>query len=183
MAANNYITQTELSGVLIMERPTHADPRGFFRETFRKQDLEDALGRPVEFVQANHSRSQTQALRGVHIAPWDKLVTVSRGQVQQVVVDTRPDSSTFGQHISIILGEDNWRSVFIPAGCGNAFLVLSDIADYNYLTGDYWSPNREISVIYNDTDLNIAWQTRQPLISEKDQQNKTLRELFPQKFP
>ncbi len=182
MTENNFIETTELEGVLIIERPVYEDARGFFRETFRKGELENAFGQKVDFVQANHSRSSKDSLRGIHIAPWHKLVTCTSGQVQQVVVDTRPGSPTFGKHISITMGEDNWRSVFIPEGCGNAFLVLSDIADYTYLTTDHWAPGKEKEVHFADSDVGIIWQTETPIVSDKDKHNPTLREVYPEKF-
>lgn len=180
---DDYIEETEIPGVLIIKRSVFEDDRGFFRETFRKNDLEEKLGIEFNLLQANHSRSQRGTLRGIHIAPWYKLVTVFRGQVQQVVVDTRENSPTFGKYISIILGEKNWVSVLIPPMCGNAFLTLSDIADYNYLTTDYWAPGVEKAIIYSDSDLAINWEIDRPILSEKDLRNPTFEEVFPnQKF-
>lgn len=177
----DYIEESEINGVFIVKRPVFSDDRGFFRETFRKEDLEKRLGYEFNPMQANHSRSQKGSLRGIHIAPWHKLVTVFRGQVQQVVVDLREDSPDFGKHLSLTLGEDNWYCVFIPKGCGNAFLVLSDEADYNYLTTDNWAPGREKNVSYNDPDIGITWQDENPTLSEKDLNNPSLKEAFPGK--
>lgn len=179
---NDYIKPTELAGVYLIERPCFGDERGFFRELYRKADLDARLGFEFTPVQANHSRSQKNTLRGIHIAPWHKLVTVYRGNVQQVVVDTRPNSLTFGQHLSINLGEDVFHSVFIPAGMGNAFAVTSEVADYCYLTTDYWAPGKETYVNYADPNLNIQWQIPTPTVSETDQKHPTLREIFPEKF-
>ncbi len=176
-AGEDFIETTELDGVFVITRPQFGDDRGFFREIFRKNDLESKLGGEFKVNQANHSRSPKDTLRGIHIAPWHKLVTCVRGQVQQVVVDTRKDSPTFGEHISVTLGEDNFKSVFIPAGCGNAFLVLSDVADYVYLTTDYWAPGKEQDLIWSDPDLAINWQTSTPIVSEKDAQNPTLKNI------
>lgn len=178
----DYIIETALPGVLIIERPTFSDDRGFFRETFRKLHLEQRLGTTMEFVQANHSRSSKHTLRGIHIAPWHKLINVAAGEVQAVLVDTREGSPTFGQHISIVLSDKYPRSVFIPAGVGNSFLVLSDVADYTYLTTDYWAPNRELNLAWNDPQLNIGWLSQTPNLSDKDQGNPTLTELFPNKL-
>lgn len=179
---DDYIEETELAGVFIINRPVFKDDRGFFRETFRKHDLEKRAGFPIEFLQANHSRSPKDTLRGIHIAPWHKLTTCANGQVQQIVVDARPDSPTFGRYISVNMGEGNFRSVFIPARCGNAFLVLSDTADYTYLTSDYWAPGTEKSFAWNDPHVNIQWQTETPSLSEKDKSNPSLEQLFPEKF-
>ncbi len=177
---NDFIKDTGLSGVFIIERPTFQDDRGFFREFYRKNDLESRTSFAFEPVQANHSHSVKDTLRGIHIAPWHKLITVANGEVQQIIADTRPDSPTFGKYESIILNGKN--AVFVPSGCGNAFLTLSEQADYIYLATDYWAPGKEQYIIFNDTDLNINWKTDSPLLSEKDLQNKSLREIFPGKF-
>lgn len=177
-----YIKPTELAGVFIIERPAFGDERGFFRELYRKSDLDEALGFSFDPVQTNHSRSVINTLRGIHIAPWHKLVSVYRGSVQQVVVDTKPDSSTFGKYISVNLGEDNFKSVFIPAGLGNAFAVTSDVADYCYLTTDYWSQGKETYINFADPDLNIEWQVSAPIVSEADQKHPFLKQVYPEKF-
>ncbi len=182
MTDNNFITDTALAGVCIIARPTHGDTRGFFHEVYRQNDLDQVLGFPFIPVQANHSRSSFGTVRGIHLAPWHKLVSVLRGEVQQVVSDLRLDSPTFGQHVSINISEENRCGVFVPAGCGNSFMAVTEVADYMYLVTDYWAPGKEQAVIYNDPDLNIAWQTEKPLLSDKDLENPTLRQLFPDKF-
>jgi dTDP-4-dehydrorhamnose 3,5-epimerase len=159
-------------------RLTFSDDRGFFHELFRRQELEEAVGALIDFVQANHSHSIKNTLRGIHIAPWYKLVTVIHGQVQAVVVDTRLGSETFGKHISVELSATEPQSLLVPPGCGNSFLVLSDTADYLYLVSDYWAPGKEQSVRYDDPDLAIVWQSASPLLSTKDMNNPTLREVF-----
>ncbi|EKD90374.1 MAG: dTDP-4-dehydrorhamnose 3,5-epimerase [uncultured bacterium] len=119
-------------------------------------------------------------MRGIHIAPWDKLVTAVSGKVQQVVVDLRKDSPTFGKYVSVDMGEENWVSVFIPAGCGNSFLVLSEQADYTYLATDYWEAGKEKSIIYNDPKIGISWElpNEELLLSDKDLENPTLEEYL-----
>lgn len=178
----DFITETELSGLFVIERPTFPDDRGFFRESFRKAELEARTGYPVEFVQANHSRSVKNTLRGVHIAPWHKLISVTHGEVQTVLVDARVDSPTFGKYFSLIIGDSNRASIFIPAGFGNSFAVLSDEADYTYLTTDYWAPGKEFTVRYDDPDLGIKWEVTEPVVSDRDKTCPTLRETFPEKF-
>ncbi len=178
----DFITKTKLAGVFIIERPTFEDPRGFFREFYRKNDLEARLGFAFEPAQANHSHSSKDTLRGIHIAPWNKLVTVANGKVQQIVVDFRKDSPTFGQYESVIMGDMHRNAVFVPAGCGNGFLVLSEQADYIYLATDYWAPGKELYALYNDPDIAIEWNTASPLVSDKDLQNKSVKELFPEYF-
>lgn len=179
---NDFVIQTEIPGLLIIERPAYSDDRGFFRETFRKNHIENRFGSTIEFIQANHSRSTKGTLRGIHIAPWHKLITVTRGEVQAVLVDTRPYSPTFGKVVSLNLSDKYPRSIFVPAGCGNSFLVLSDEADYTYLASDYWAPGKEFNVAYDDPTLNIPWLSKEPNLSDKDKTNPTLKEVFPEKF-
>lgn len=178
------IFETGLKDVLIVERPTYPDQRGFFKETFRLNDLEARLGRSFEIVQQNHSRNEAQfTLRGIHIAPWDKFIYVSCGRVQAVVADLRKESPTFGRYISVEIGENRRAKIFIPAGCGNSYLVLSNQADYMYDTNMYWEPNREIGVAWNDCELNIKWMLDgEPVLSEKDKNNPPLREFYPDWF-
>lgn len=175
------IKETEIPGVILIKRPVFSDDRGFFHETFRKNDLEKFTGKPFEIVQQNHSRSVKDTLRGIHVAPWSKLVYVTRGEVQEVVIDLRKDSPTFAKVISVNLGEENKYALFIPPECGNAFLVLSEDCDYIYLVSDYWAPGKERGIIWNDPDLKINWQTESPILSEKDQKNSSLQEIFPNK--
>ncbi len=182
MTDQTYITKTELEGVLLLNRPSFADDRGFFREVFRKNDLEAAVGAELNFVQSNHARSSKNTLRGIHIAPWSKLITIMCGEIQAVIVDCRPDSATFGKHISVQLGESNFGALFVPPGFGNSYLVTSEQCDYNYLVTDYWAPGKETSIRYDDPDLNIEWQTKSPILSAKDMQNPSMREAFPEKF-
>lgn len=178
---SNSIQKTEINGVLIINRPVFPDDRGFFHEVFRKNELEEATGSPFEVVQQNHSRSVKDTLRGIHVAPWSKLVYVSKGSVQGIIIDLREDSPTFKKWISISLGEETKLAVFIPPGCGNGFLALSTDADYSYLVTDYWAPDREYGISWNDPDLNIKWQTETPILSDKDQNNLTFKEKFPGK--
>ena len=130
----------------------------------------------------NHARSSKNTLRGIHIAPWNKLIYVTSGNVKAVIVDLRENSATFGKYESFVIGDDNRSSIFIPKGFGNSYLVLSEDADYTYLTDEEWSPNREVGVIWNDPTLNIDWGlAEQPILSPKDQQNPSLKEVFPKK--
>jgi dTDP-4-dehydrorhamnose 3,5-epimerase len=178
MAIKSKIETTEIKGVLIISRDTFEDDRGFFRETFRLNDLEEALQQKFNIVQQNHSRSVKGTLRGIHIAPWNKLVYCVSGSVQEVIVDLRVGSASFGKHISINIGEDQKFAVFIPKGCGNAFQVTSDRTDYTYLTDDYWEAGKELAIAWDDPDLKIDWQIKSPKLSEKDKQNLTLKEYL-----
>lgn len=177
----NTISNTSIKDVLIISRPVFKDERGFFRETFRKEGLEKVLSRQLNFVQGNHSNSKKDTLRGLHIAPWNKLITVTNGQVQQVVVDCRPESESFGKHETFLLGAPEYKSIFVPAGCANGFLVLSDEADYVYFVTDYWAAGAEKTLKYNDSNLGIAWQSASPFVSERDAQASSFEELFPGK--
>lgn len=177
-----YVSGTALPGVLLVERPTYEDPRGFFREIERRADVEDAVQQALVHAQWNHSRSTRRVLRGIHVARWNKLVYVVRGAAQHVVVDARPDSPTFGQYATFLLGERQRAAVYVPAGCGNSFLTLSGVLDLMYSVDEAWYPGGEYGIAWNDPDLKIRWKTRQPLLSEKDEHNPTLRELFPARF-
>jgi dTDP-4-dehydrorhamnose 3,5-epimerase len=183
MSDNTFITPTTLKGVLQINRPTITDDRGFFRESVRIRAIEETNSIDFHVVQANHARSGRLALRGIHIAPWNKLIYVTRGKVQSVIVDVRPDSETFGKYESFLLGDETKSSIFVPKGMGNAYFVLSEEADYTYLTDEEWAPNREGGLAWDDQTLNIKWETSEfPVLSEKDKHNKTLKELFPKKF-
>ncbi len=168
----------KLEGVLVFNRAAFSDERGFFKEVLRLSEVRRALGEEFIVKQVNHSRSLKNTLRGIHVAPWNKLIYIPHGRVQSVIVDCRKDSSTFGKYQSTILGEENKSAMFIPKGLGNSYLVLSEDADYVYLTDEEWAPGREKGVIWNDTDLGIAWQLEgEPLLSEKDKENPTFSEF------
>lgn len=179
MSDTNFITQTSLHDVFLINRPTFADDRGFFRESVRIKDLEAETGRSFQVIQANHARSSKNTLRGIHIAPWNKLIYVTRGKVQAVIVDLQKDSPTFGKHESFILGDDTKTSLFIPPQCGNSYLVLSDEADYTYLVDQEWYPGAENAIAWNDPTLNIKWELDgEPILSEKDLKNPMFEEVY-----
>ena len=177
------IKKTSIEGLLEIQRPTFADGRGFFRESARIREIEEATGIKFNVVQMNHARSIKNTLRGIHAAPWNKLVYVTSGKVKVVVVDLRPESPTFGKHEAFMIGDESKSSIFIPKGLGNSYLVLSEEADYTYLTDEEWSAGRETSVAWDDPDLAIDWQIPgEAVISEKDKNNPSLRSVFPDKF-
>ena len=165
------ITTTCLPGVVLIEPKVHEDARGFFLETYQKTRYEAALGHSLDFTQDNYSRSAKGVLRGLHLQrqrPQAKLMRVVRGAVFDVAVDVDPCSPNFGRWVSAILSEDNRHQLFIPAGYAHGFQVLSDIADLEYkCTGDY-VPDDEAGVLWNDSDLAIAWPIADPLLSAKD---------------
>lgn len=173
MDQNSPITKTSIEGLVSIKRSTFPDDRGFFRESARIKEIEEATGIEFKVAQMNHSRSGKNSLRGIHIAPWNKLIYVTHGKVQSVVVDLREGSPTYKKYESFIIGEDNKSSIFIPKGMGNSYLVLSDEADYTYLTDEEWAPGRETGILWNDPSLNIVWELNgeDPILSEKDKQN------------
>jgi dTDP-4-dehydrorhamnose 3,5-epimerase len=180
--ASAYSTATTLPGVTLVERTMHEDGRGFFHEVERRcRDLGGHLGAPGPHAQWNHSRSIHGVLRGIHVAQWSKCIYVVRGETQVVIVDARAASPTFGRHESFLLGESHRAMLFVPPGCGNSFLVLSDWVDLIYSVDAEWFADGEYGIAWDDPDLAIPWRSRAPLLSEKDQANPRLRERFPDK--
>ncbi len=172
--------------VLIIEPRVFGDSRGFFLESFNQKNFSQATGLDVNFVQDNHSRSVKGVLRGLHYQirqPQGKLVRVVRGAVFEVSVDIRRSSPSFGQWAGVELTEDNYRQVWVPPGFAHGFYVLSDSADFLYKTTDYYVPDFERSLAWNDPKVAIAWPfdpDTQPIISAKDRQGVSLTdaELF-----
>lgn len=172
------VIETEIEGVFIIKRPVFSDNRGFFRETFRRNELEEKTGYNFNIVQQNHSRSTKGTLRGIHVAPWAKLVTILRGEVFQVVVDLRRDSPTFLKHVALDIGESNFVQLFIPPGCGNGYQVLSDEVDYSYSVDKYWFAGAERGLAYDDEKIGIEWREGERILSEKDLRNPKLEEFL-----
>ena len=169
------VINTKISDVKIIAPKVFGDERGFFYESFNRSVFEDALGRELNFVQDNHSKSSKGVLRGIHYQikqAQGKLVRVVRGEVFDIAVDLRKSSSTFGQWEGIILSSDNKRQFWVPEGFGHAFLVLSDEAEFIYKTTNYYSPEHERSIIWNDVELGIDWPLEDglnPSLSGKDE--------------
>ena len=172
------VTPTSIPSVLIIEPRVFGDTRGFFFESFNQRAFNLATGLDVNFVQDNHSRSSKGVLRGLHYQiqqPQGKLVRVVRGSVFDVTVDLRKSSPTFGQWVGVELTEDNHCQLWIPPGFAHGFYVLSDSADFLYKTTDYYAPEFECSLIWNDPTIGIEWPLNtQPIISAKDAQGKKL---------
>ncbi|GDX59496.1 MAG: dTDP-4-dehydrorhamnose 3,5-epimerase [Nitrosomonadaceae bacterium] len=172
------VTPTSIPSVLIIEPKVFGDTRGFFFESFNQRDFNQATGLDVNFVQDNHSRSSKGVLRGLHYQiqqPQGKLVRVVRGSIFDVTVDLRKSSPTFGQWVGMELNEDNHCQLWIPPGFAHGFYVLSDSADFLYKTTDYYAPEFECSLIWNDPTIGIEWPLNtQPIISAKDVQGKKL---------
>jgi dTDP-4-dehydrorhamnose 3,5-epimerase len=175
------VTTTAIEGVLIIEPKVFGDERGFFFESFNQRAFNEAVGQPVDFVQDNHSRSAKGVLRGLHFQrpphAQGKLVRVTQGSVFDVAVDIRPDSATFGRWVGVELSGVNHRQLWIPAGLAHGFLVTSDSADFLYKTTDYYRPESEGSVRWDDPDLAIAWPLEgiTPALSAKDAAAPRLR--------
>lgn len=170
--------QTDIEGVIEFVTPVHDDIRGFFTEVFRLSDIK-AHHKDFEVKQVNHARSGKNTLRGIHVADWNKLIYVPHGKVQAVIVDCRKDSETFGKYKSVILGDDAKNALFVPKGCGNSYLVLSEGADYIYFIDKEWEEGHEKEIKWDDQELNIGWMERENLnISERDQNAKSFKELF-----
>ena len=174
------VTPTAIPDVLIIEPKVFGDERGFFYESFNQKAFNDATGLDVSFVQDNHSRSAKGVLRGLHYQvqqPQGKLVRVVRGAVFDVAVDIRKDSRTFGKWVGVELSEDNHKQMWVPQGFAHGFVVLSDSADFLYKTTDYYAPERERCVAWNDPEIGIDWPlTSEPSLSTKDQQGMALRD-------
>ncbi len=176
---------TSIPGALILEPRVFGDARGFFFESFNQRVFEDLTGTRYTFVQDNHSRSARGVLRGMHFQtqlPQGKLVRVVRGKVFDVAVDIRKDSPTCGQWFGLELSEDNQRMLWIPPGLAHGFLVLSDTAEFLYKTTDYYAPQYEASLAWNDPAVGIEWPLVQygigePRLSVKDQQGLSLQQI------
>jgi dTDP-4-dehydrorhamnose 3,5-epimerase len=177
------VRRGRLDGLLVIERKTIGDERGFFRESFRMSELDEARGTPTRFVQENHSRSRRGVLRGLHAENWEKLVYVPRGEVFTAIADIRPDSPTFGQIDTFNLGETNRCKLFIPAGLAHGYCVLSDEADYLYQVTAYYDGSDTRAVAWNDPDLAVPWPIADPVLSERDQTAPSMRDLFPERYP
>lgn len=176
------VIETRLPGVLIIEPQVFGDSRGFFTETFQQQRYAEA-GIDLPFVQDNHSRSARGVLRGLHFQrtrPQGKLVRVSRGAVYDVAVDIDPASPTCGQYVGVELTDENHRQLWVPPGYAHGFCVISDVADFIYKCTDYYFPEDEGGLLWNDPEVQIPWPIDDPKLSAKDQLNPTLSQLLAQ---
>lgn len=178
-------TEQNIKGVWIIEPVRHGDARGYFMESFKKAEFQAHVGE-VEFVQDNESVSTRGVLRGLHFQrnEWAqaKLVRVSRGRVIDVIVDIRKGSPTFGQHLAVELSEDNCRQLFVPRGMAHGFIVLSDIAQFQYKVDNVYAPQAEATLRFDDPVLGIEWPlpAKELNLSEKDSHGLSLSEIEPQ---
>jgi dTDP-4-dehydrorhamnose 3,5-epimerase len=166
------ITATAIPEVLLVEPTVFGDDRGFFYESFNAREWQELTGLDTRFVQDNHSRSAKDVLRGIHYQiqqPQGKLVRVVLGEVFDVAVDLRKESTTFGQWVGEHLSAENKRSLWVPEGFGHGFLVLSEVAEFLYRTTDFYAPEHERCIAWNDPEVGVQWPIEgQPLLSEKD---------------
>lgn len=177
------IIKTEIPDVLIFEPKVFGDNRGFFFESFSQRIFEDAVGRKIEFVQDNHSKSCKGVLRGLHyqLAPHaqGKLVRCVVGEVFDVAVDIRKGSVTFGKWVGVNLSAENKRQLWIPEGFAHGFLVLSDVAEFVYKTTNYYHASSDRGIIWNDERIRIKWPIdRELIISDKDKKQPSLNDCF-----
>ncbi len=174
------VIQTKIPDVVIIAPRVFGDDRGFFYESYNQKAFSEATGIERSFVQDNHSKSQKNVLRGLHYQiqqPQGKLVRVVVGEVLDVAVDIRKSSPTFGQWVSCLLSSENKRQFWVPEGFAHGFVVLSDAAEFLYKTTDYYAPQHERSILWNDPDLAIDWQLEgEPLLSKKDQEGSSFKE-------
>lgn len=174
--------KTEIEGVYIIQPKVFKDNRGYFMETFRQSDFDAGIGRHVEFIQDNESKSSRGVLRGLHYqkgeASQAKLVRVIKGRVVDVVVDIRRSSKTFGRYVMVELSEENKTQFFIPRGFAHGFLVLSDEAIFTYKVDNAYAPQQEASIRYDDPDIAIEWpmDMAEVITSEKDMNARWLRD-------
>ncbi|MDB1921712.1 dTDP-4-dehydrorhamnose 3,5-epimerase [Clostridium tertium] len=177
----NFI-ETKIKDLYIIEPKVFGDNRGYFMESYSKRDFEEA-GLTMEFVQDNESRSKKGVLRGMHFQTkhtQGKLVRVTEGEVYDVAVDLRKGSPTFGMWEGILLTSENKRQFYVPEGFAHGFLVLSDVATFNYKCTDFYAPEYDSGLLWNDPDVGIKWPLdgiEEILLSEKDKNQKTLKEL------
>jgi dTDP-4-dehydrorhamnose 3,5-epimerase len=173
-------TPLAIPDVVLLEPRVFGDSRGFFFESFNQREFEKLVGRSVRFVQDNHSRSGQNILRGLHYQithPQGKLVRVVAGEVFDVVVDLRRKSPTFGRWTGQVLSAENRKQLWIPEGCAHGFVVLSAYAECLYKTTDYWVPDSERCIAWNDPELAIHWPIdQQPLLSARDAQGCAFRD-------
>jgi len=166
------VSPTAIPDVLALEPKVFGDDRGFFFESFNQRDFAQLTGLDVQFVQDNHSRSAQGVLRGLHYQiqnPQGKLVRVTQGAVFDVAVDLRRSSAHFGKWVGVELSADNKRQLWVPPGFAHGFVVLSDAAEFLYKTTDYWYPEFERSLRWNDPQIDIAWPIEDtPQLAKKD---------------
>ena len=182
---NLMVKTTSIQGLLILERPKHQDERGFFREIFHLDEVEEALNAEFNGIQMNHAYSEPSVLRGIHAESWNKIVYPINGQIFAAIADIRTDSPTFGKVETFVIDDLNKIALFVSKGLANSYCVTFDApVDYIYLVDSYYDGTDTRAVAWDDPDLNIAWPIERDkmIISQRDKDAVTLRQKFPQKF-
>jgi dTDP-4-dehydrorhamnose 3,5-epimerase len=170
---------TKLDGLVLIEPQVHGDSRGFFVETYAVEEWQ-GLGVDAEFVQQNHSRSSRGTLRGLHFQTTPgqaKLLRCARGEILDVAVDLRSDSSTFGQWEAHVLDDEKHHQLFVPIGFAHGFVVLSEVADVCYQVSSLYDPATELGIAWDDPEIGVDWQVADPLLSERDKTAPHLSEI------
>ena len=173
------VIRTEIPEILILEPKVFEDARGFFLESYNRRTFKDVTGIDVDFVQDNHSRSAKNVLRGLHYQierPQGKLIRVTFGEVWDVAVDLRKSSKTFGRWVGFCLKSGSKQIAWIPPGFGHGFVVISEAADVQYKTTDYYSPQHERVLLWNDPEVGIKWPVASPILNERDQRGTPLHQ-------
>lgn len=177
------VNTTSIEGLLVLKRPTFNDERGFFREVFHSDELEQVLGFEFKPIQMNHSHSLPKVIRALHGENWNKLIYPITGEMFSAVVDIRPDSPTFAKVETFTFNDANRMALFIPKGLANSICVVgSEPVNYIYLVDAYYDGSDTRAIAWDDSDLAINWPIKDPIISERDKNNPKLRDLFPEKF-
>lgn len=180
---SDYIQPTSIPGLFVLDRPVFEDERGFFREIFHLDELEEAIGNEFKPIQVNHSKSLPNVIRALHAENWNKLIYPITGEVFTAIADIRPDSETFGKVETFTFNNLNRKALFLPKGLANSICVVgNEPVDYIYLVDAYYDGSDTRAVTWDDPDLNIDWPIKNPILSERDKNNPRLREIFPEKF-
>ena len=172
--------EAPLEGIKIIKPSVFEDQRGFFFESYNRKEYKKILGKNISFVQDNQSKSKKNVLRGLHFQikkPQGKLIRVLKGKILDVVVDLRKDSKSFSNSYSIFLTEESKEQLWVPPGFAHGFLVMSEYAEVSYKTTDYWYPEYEKTLVWNDPNVSVDWPINNPLLSEKDSNGLSLSEL------
>ncbi len=180
---NKFVKITSIPGLLVLERPQFADERGFFREIFHLNEIEEELNIEFKGVQMNHAFSKPGVIRGIHAENWNKIICPVNGEVFVAIVDIRKEEPTFGKVETFVINNENRIALFVSKGLANSYAIMGDAGvDYMYLVDAYYDGSDQRAIAYDDPDLKINWPVENPIISEKDQNNPKLRDLFPEKF-
>lgn len=184
---NENIKETSIHGVYLVRRPLFSDNRGFFHEVVRINELMDSCGIDFKIVQVSHSRSYPHVIRAIHTEKWNKLVYPVNGKIFVAIVDTRPESKSFGKYETFIFNNSGEYpdpfALFLPPGIGNSMCVIgAEPVDYIYAVDEYWDNSKAQGIAWDDPDINIRWPIKDPIISDRDKNNLRLREIYPDKF-